>query len=70
MSAQVIKLQSYKDYQSGLLTKEELLEGKTFYPETFRQENQGSYSVFDLFGWSEARRTKTEESLAPSDCEE
>ncbi|MHA2069613.1 MAG: hypothetical protein ACXABY_35060 [Candidatus Thorarchaeota archaeon] len=27
----VIKLQSWKDYQDGLITREEMLEGKTFY---------------------------------------
>ena len=31
--AQVIKMQAYKDWKSGLITTEELLEGKTYFPE-------------------------------------
>ena len=30
MSAQVVKMQSYRDYKDGLITKEEMIEGKTY----------------------------------------
>jgi hypothetical protein len=62
MSAQVIKMQSYRDYQSGLITKEKMLKGETYYPEKDRQQ----YNPFDIFFMGE----RTRPNLAPSDCEE
>jgi hypothetical protein len=66
MSAQVIKMQSYRDYQSGLITKEKMLKGETYYPEDFFVKDRQQYNPFDIFFMGE----RTRPNLAPSDCEE
>jgi hypothetical protein len=70
MPAQVIKMQSWRDYQSGLITKEELLEGKVFYQGDYYTRLLQKYNSFDLYGWVEKTKPKDENNLAPSDCEE
>ena len=53
MSAQVINMQSYKDYQVGLLTKEEMLEGKTFFKDSPRAERLRKFNAFDIYAIGE-----------------
>ena len=45
----VIRMQSYRDYDIGLLTKEEMLEGKTFYPEGKYSRDYRQYSMLELY---------------------
>jgi hypothetical protein len=69
MPAQVIKMQSYRDYQAGLITKEKMLKGETYYPETYYSRDYKQYSVFDIFFMGERGKDKEENNLTPSDSE-
>ncbi len=51
--AVVIKIQSYRDYQNGLITKEEMLEGKTFFKDSPRAERLRKFNAFDLYAMGE-----------------
>ena len=58
MPAQIIKMQSYRDYQNGLITKEELVEGKTFFKDSPRAERLRNFNAFDIFAMGERGRDK------------
>ncbi len=49
MPAQIVKMQSYRDYQIGLITKEEMLEGKTLFKDSPRAERLRRFNAFDLY---------------------
>ncbi len=59
--AQVFKMQSYRDWKVGLITTEEMLAGKTYYPEGEFSPDYQQYSVFDIFHMGERTRPKDEE---------
>ena len=70
MPTKVIKMQSYRDYKAGLITREKMLKGETYYKENLYTKDYQQYSVFDIFFQGERTRPIAENNLAPSDCEE
>ncbi len=46
MPALVIKMQSYRDYKDNLITKEDVLKGKTFYETKRGEEILKSFNAF------------------------
>ncbi len=51
--ATVTHIQSFKDYQNGLITKEEMREGKTFFKDSPRAERLRRFNAFDLYAIGE-----------------
>ena len=61
MPALIIKMQSYRDYKDNLITKEDVLEGKTFYETKRGEEILRSFNAFKIGDLSQSRDWNREE---------